>query len=66
MNPETLALIERLNAATSAVGARITALLAEIDADALKPETRASFEQIATQLEAMGANPSNPLPNEPV
>lgn len=62
MNAETQALIARLNAATSAVAARITALLGEVAADAMTAETRAAFETQIAALEAMGANPTNPLP----
>jgi plasmid maintenance system antidote protein VapI len=62
MNAETQALINRLNAATTAMAARLQKLLDTIKEDALEPETRAGFEAEIARLEAMGTNPTEPVP----
>jgi len=55
---------ERVNLATNELAADLQALRDKIAAGtALTPEDVAVLDGIATQLEAMGKDPENPIPN---
>ena len=60
MNQESLALLQRLDAATTAIAARIQALLD--NPSTTEAEFRAALEPEVARLEGMATDPANPVP----
>ena len=56
---ETQAVLDALNAATSAVAARIQILIDGMD---LTPEEKTAFETVITNLQTLATDPNNPAP----
>lgn len=59
IGPETRQMIDKFNAATTAVGERIALLVANSD---LTAEEKAGFQVEVDRLTVMGTNPDNPVP----
>lgn len=59
VDPVIAALIEKFDAATNKIAARIQKL---IDAGGLSVESVAALEAEVAKLEALGADPNNPVP----
>jgi hypothetical protein len=57
IQPETAAIIQQFNVATTKVGERIAALVANSD---LTPDEKAAFQVEVDRLTAMGTDPSDP------
>ncbi len=64
-NEQVLAFVDRLNAATNEIASDLQALR-DAEKDNLAPETLTSLDAITARLEAMGQDPADPIPDEPV
>lgn len=65
VQPGTQGLIDRLNAATSKLAAKLTALTGALAAAETDEEVTNVLSPIVTALESMGADPENPVPPVP-
>lgn len=59
IDPKVAALIAEFDAATNAIAARIQRL---IDAGGLTAESQAAFQSEVDKLNALGADPAQPVP----
>jgi hypothetical protein len=68
MNEETRQIIARVNDATNKVAAKIQALIdtAAQQGTVTEAEIRAALEPTVAQLEALGADPADPVPDPEV
>ena len=63
LSAESQALLKKLDAATTAIAAKIQALLDK--PNTTEAEFRAGLEPLVASLEAMAADPANPVPPMP-
>lgn len=66
MNAETKGILERIDAATNAVAAKLQALIdtANSAGSATAAEVNAALGPLVTNLEALAADPANPVPED--
>lgn len=63
MTQATTELIAKFDAATNKIAARIQKLTDAVAASGtLTPEDKVAFEKVVADLEALGADPANPVP----